>query len=237
AGGPDGGLLRPDDADQRLPVFPDETVADQTTAHLETGLVVRATGYGEPFAYRPEQRPAMAVDGDPRTAWVVGDRADPIGDRLEVSRIEGQLTLLQPQDTVANRMITAVRIAALDGSSAPVDVTLDPRSLAAPGQVVDGLPHSAVSITITAVGPRPGGTDTGPSAVGFAELGLGANREVVDVPTGVLDRTDPATPAAIVLTRERTDPLDRWRSDPEPLMVRRLALPRPLAATAAVTLR
>ena len=33
AGGPDGGLLRTDDADERLPVFPDETVADQTTAH------------------------------------------------------------------------------------------------------------------------------------------------------------------------------------------------------------
>ncbi len=108
--------------------------------------------------------------------------------------IDGQLTLLQPQDTVANRMITGVRIAALDGSSAPVDVALDERSLAAPGQVIDGLPTGAVSITITSVAPRPGGTDTGPSAVGFAELGLGANREVVDVPTGVLDRADPSTP-------------------------------------------
>ncbi len=139
AGGPDGGLLRADDADQRLPVFPDETAADQTTAHLETGLVVRATGYGEPFAYRPEQRPAMAVDGDPRTAWVVGDRANPIGERLEVSDIDGQLTLLQPQDTVADRMITAVRVAPLDGSSPAVDVTLDESSLTAPGQHVDGL--------------------------------------------------------------------------------------------------
>ena len=121
AGGPDGGLLRTDDADERLPVFPHQTVADQTRASLESGLVVRATGYGEPFAYRPEQRPAMAVDGDPATAWVVGDRADPVGERLEVSPIDGQLTLLQPHDTVANRMITGVRIAALDGSTAPVE--------------------------------------------------------------------------------------------------------------------
>ena len=118
-------------------VFPDQTAADQTTAHLESGLVVRATGYGEPFAYRPEQRPAMAVDGDPSTAWVVGDRADPVGERLEVSSIDGQLTLLQPQDTVADRMITAVRIAPLDGSSAPVDVALDESSLVAPGQLVE----------------------------------------------------------------------------------------------------
>ena len=62
----------------RLPTRPPRT--------LESGLVVRATGYGEPFAYRPEERPAMAVDGDPATAWVVGDRADPVGERLEVSR-------------------------------------------------------------------------------------------------------------------------------------------------------
>lgn len=237
AGGPDGGLLVQDDADQRLPVFPDETASDQTTAQLETGLVVRATGYGEPFAYRPEQRPAMAVDGDPDTAWVVGDRADPVGQRLEVSAIDGEMTLLQPQDTVANRMITSVRVAALDGSSAPVDVTLDESSLTDPGQHVDGLPHGAASITITGVGPRPGGTDSGPSAVGFAELGLGTNREVVDVPTGVLADQDAATPVAIVLTRERTDPLDRWRSDPEPAMVRRLDLPRDVTATADVTLR
>ena len=27
-------------------------------------------------------------------------------------------------------------------------------------------------------------------------------------------------PLAIVLTRLRTDPLDRWRSDPEPRMIR-----------------
>ncbi|MEZ5252179.1 MAG: hypothetical protein R2713_24105 [Ilumatobacteraceae bacterium] len=46
----------------------------QTVAVLDGGLVVRATGYGEPFAYRPEDRPAMAVDGDPDTAWRVADR-------------------------------------------------------------------------------------------------------------------------------------------------------------------
>ena len=57
------------------------------------------------------------------------------------------------------------------------------------------------------------------------------------MPTGVLDRADPSTPVAIVLTRERTDPLDRWRSDPEPSVVRRLALPRALPTDAAVTLR
>ncbi len=237
AGGTDGGLLRTDEADKRLPVFPGETAADETTATLATGLVVRASGYGEPFAYRPEQRPAMAVDGDPSTAWVVGDRADPVGEYLEVSHIDGRLTLLQPQDTVANRMITRIRVESLDHATPAVDVALDGSSLTGPGQVVAGLPTGAVRIMISAIAARPGGTDTGPSAVGFAELGLGTNQEVVNVPTGVLRRTSAATPTSIVLTRLRTDPLDRWRSDPEPTLVRGLSLPSAVTTSATVTLR
>ena len=42
----------------------------------------RRRRYGEPFAYRPEDRAVHAIDGDPTTAWVVGDRFDPIGERL-----------------------------------------------------------------------------------------------------------------------------------------------------------
>ena len=239
AGGPDGGLLRGDDADERLPVFdqPATDTAGRTTASLETGLVIRATGYGEPAAYRPEQRPAMAVDGNPETAWVVGDRSNPIGEALEVSAIGGTLTLLAPQHTTANRMVTGVRVEPVDGSSPAVDVDLDDRTLTAPGQTLTGLPKGAVTITITSVGPRPGGTDTGPSAVGFAELGLGTNREIVHVPTDVLGRAPQSTPLAIVLARERTDPSDRWRSDPEPALVRDLTLPAARSMDAQVTLR
>ena len=49
------------------------------------------------FAFLPEFRPAMAVDGDPGTAWLVGTRGDPVGERLEVSATDGELVLLQPQ--------------------------------------------------------------------------------------------------------------------------------------------
>ena len=53
---------------------------------------------------------------------------------------------------------------------------LDDASLPGTGQPID-VPAGATSvrITITGVAPRPGGTDPGPSAVGFAELGLGAH--------------------------------------------------------------
>ncbi len=220
-GGPATDVLQPDTADQRLPVFPDQTTKDQTTASVE-GLDVRATSYGEPFAYRPEDRPAMAVDGDPGTAWLVGDRADPVGQSLEVSGDVTSLRLLQSQQPGASRMISSVRLDFDGGASRIVD--LDDTSLVGDGQQIDVPPGSTfVKITITAVADRPGATDPGPSAVGFAELGLGGHPEVVAVPTDATD-VPPQTPLAIVLTRLRTDPLNRWRSDPEPTLIRSFKL-------------
>ena len=220
-GGPGTDVLQRDTADQRLPVFADDAVEHQTTATVE-GLQIRATSYGEPFAYRPEDRPAMAVDGDPSTAWVVGDRFNPVGQSIEVAGNLSTLALLQSQQVGASRMISTVR---LDFDNAPSqDVGLDDTSLTGGGQHIT-VPAGAtfVRITITGVVARPDATDPGPSAVGFAELGLGAHTEVVTLPT---DATNVAatTPLAIVLTRLRTDPLNRWRSDPEPKIVRDFTL-------------
>ena len=235
-GGPEPDALQIDEGDQRLPVFgPVADASAQTTAHLEGGLVVRASGYGEPFAYRPEDRPAMAVDGDPATAWVVADRADPVGQRISVSATDGTLTLLQPQDPVANRMITEVTIHPAAGSAFPV--ALGPASLTTPGQLVDLPGNGEVTIEITAVAARPGGTDTGPSAVGFAELGVGSHQEVVTMPAYPDGPLAAGVPLAVVLTRERVDPMDRWRSDPEAAIVRAVDLPRDGSFTTTVTLR
>ncbi len=233
-GGPAADVLQPDTADQRLPVFPDQTAKDQTTAAVE-GLDVRATSYGEPFAYRPEDRPAMAVDGDPNTAWLVGDRADPVGQSLEVTGDVSSLQLLQSQQAGASRMISSVRLS-FDGGAAQV-VDLDDTSLQGGGQRIDVPPGSrSVRITIDSVADRPGAADPGPSAVGFAELGLGAHREVVTVPSDVTD-VPAQTPLAIVLTRLRTDPLDRWRSDPEPNMIRAFTLGSVRGLVGTITLR
>ncbi len=222
-GGDGSDIQRIDEGDQRLPVFgPVPNADDQTIATLDTGLVVAASGYGEPFVYRPEQRPAMAVDGDPATAWVVGDRNDPIGHFLTVSSTNGTLHLLQPRTDVANRMISTIRITTgTDGE--PLDVVLGPESLVGNGQAVNVTAGVPVTITITGVAERVGGTDTGPSAVGFAELGLGVNTEVVRVPVTTVDVV-PDTPIAVVLTRLRIDPRNRWRSDPEQTMEREFTL-------------
>ncbi len=231
-GGDGSDVLVPDEGDQRLPVFgPTNDAADQTTAVLDGGLTVAATGYGEPFAYRPEDRPAMAVDGDPSTAWVVADRFEALGQSITVSTTDGSLTLLQPQDTNANRLIAAVDVH--DGGASR-RVRLDGHSLEAPGQRIEVAPGVPVTLTIAEVGDRAGGTDTGPSAVGFAELGVGTHPEVVRLPryTAAAD-----VPLDVTLTRLRTDPLNRWRSDPEPSMLREFDLADPRTFDGDVTVR
>ena len=232
-GAPGTDVLQRDTADQRLPVFADQSPIHQTTAAV-AGLDVRATSYGEPFAYRPEDRPAMAVDGDPSTAWLVADRFNPIGQHIDVSGDLSGLSLLQSQQSGASRMISAVR---LDFDNATSVVDLGDESLHGGGQAIDVPPGStSVRITILAVAPRPGATDPGASAVGFAELGLGSHPETVRLPDDVRG-VAPSTPIAIVLTRLRTDPLDRWRSDPEPRMIRRFDLGSGRRFTAQFVLR
>ena len=238
-GTPTSDVVHPDEADQRLPVFGlTPNPADQTIATLDDGLTVSASGYGEPFAYRPEQRPAMAVDGDPATAWVVGDRTNPIGEFITVSKASGQLSLLQADRTnatsIASRMITRVQLRSGDGHTA--EVALDASSLVGTGQRVRIPGSGSLTITILAVAPRPGGTDTGPSAVGFAELGIGRHVEVVRTPRLPADLTA-STPLDIVLTRLRVDPMNRWRSDPEPSLVRQFTTPGPRTFDATVTLQ
>ena len=232
-GGPGTDVLQRDTADQRLPVFVDQSPIHETTAAV-AGLDVRATSYGEPFAYRPEDRPAMAVDGDPSTAWLVADRFNPLGQSIDVSGDLSGLSLLQSQQSGASRMISAVR---LDFDNVTSVVDLGDESLHGGGQAIDVPPGStSVRVTIVAVAPRPGATDPGASAVGFAELGLGSHPETVRLPDDVR-AVAPSTSMAIVLTRLRTDPLDRWRSDPEPRMIRQFDLGAGRQFTAKFVLR
>lgn len=76
----------------------------------------------------------MAVDGDPDTAWVVGDGASPVGQSITIEGWgEDTFTLLQSQDPVAVRLISEVR---LEGDLGERTLPLDERSWTAPGQPV-----------------------------------------------------------------------------------------------------
>jgi arabinofuranan 3-O-arabinosyltransferase len=231
SGGVSADVLVPDQADQRLPVFEDQSSDRQSVAQLDEGVVVRASGYGEPFAYRPEHRPAMAVDGDASTAWLVADRNDPVGEFIEISGHGGTLQIVQPAPGAATRRITSITVSGAPGSpEAPVTVVLTDASLQPPGQTI-AVPEGTARLTIAGVTDQPG-TDTGPSAVGFAELGPIAT-EVVRVPRQRTDSGD--TPLSVVLTRWRVDPLNRWRSDPEPVLRRVVTIDQPGTFDARVT--
>ena len=233
-GGPARDGVTTDAGDQRLPVFSTDDPDHQTVARLDGGLVVQGSTYGEPFAFLPEARAAMAVDGDPSTAWRIGQRWDPIGESITVEgATTDELVLLQAQGDALRLMITSVDIA-VDGDVKHVE--LGPESLTSPGQAVTVKHGSDVTITITGLGLRPGAPETGELWVGFAELGPVA-QEWVHPPTTALEGAPPDSPMAIVFHREWVRPTDRWRSDPEPRLARAFTLAEPLEADLSVTLR
>jgi arabinofuranan 3-O-arabinosyltransferase len=214
----DPATLSDDAADHRLPVFPDQTTDSQTLAMQVGPVHAIASTYGAPDSYRPEDRAVHAIDGDLTTAWRVGDRSEVKGEHLRLDFAERPvqtITLVQPQDPALRRWITGVVIHTDDGD---VPVALDERSRTPDGQVIDlgGRRTSKLDIEITA-------TNTGEAlmypylnGVGFAEAkvdDLAPTEEVVTLPADAARSTNPRT--AIVLTRWRVDPTNRWRADPE----------------------
>ena len=244
SGGVGSDVLRFEGADQRLPVF--DTVDDATqTISVQSGPVTAAaSAYGEPFAYLPEHRPVMAIDGDPATSWTVADRAPAVGEFIVLDADAGidHVTLRQPDAGPDDRTITAIDLAVADRPVQRVD--LDQTSLDGAGQRIDIEPTDGpteVTITIVATSdPQPPVGDA-LRGVGFAEvdLGLGPTTEFIRPPIDALSvaAEAPDTPISLLFTRLRTDPTDRWRDDPEPAMQRRFELARSVAVDTEVTLR
>ena len=234
SGGQSNDGARPDDSAQRLPIFTSsaDTAATQTLATLDHGLTVQATAYGEPYAFLPEYRAAMAVDGDPSTAWQV--MWQPVGETLTIDGSNATtLHLLQPHSPDLTLMITSVDI---DVDGHRQHVALDATSLTGTGQSVTIPSGSEVRLTIASVGPRPGAPATGQTWVGLAEVGPVA-QEWVRPPTTALASAAADTPLALVFTREWVRSTNRWRSDPEPVLARVVSLSHPIDGTLTVSLR
>jgi arabinofuranan 3-O-arabinosyltransferase len=240
-GGPDDDVLEPTAADQRLEVFDVDDPATQTVAVQEGPVMARASSYGEPFAYRPEDRAVMAIDGDRDTAWSVGDHGDPTGERIRLEVTEpgsSTLTLHQIPPAPGGRVITSVRLTVDDERT--LDVELGPESFSAAGQVLQDSSFSAMNtleIEIAGVSVGDPAVAASRSGVGFTEIdsGRGPTTEVIRLPVDALAVPDDV-PLAIVLTRLRTDPTDPWRSDPEPELVRSFSLATPRRFATDVTL-
>ncbi|HEY6531846.1 MAG TPA: alpha-(1-_3)-arabinofuranosyltransferase family protein, partial [Acidimicrobiales bacterium] len=225
----DEDALRYDPSENRLEVFPDETTDSQTVA-VQRGGTVDATAYGNPVSFTPETRPYRAFDGDPTTWWSVGGLDDAVGERIVLTLDEptelDHLTLLQAP---GNRHIAEARVRVGDER---FDVDLGPESLGGEGQTVTFPPTTADRVEIEVLTTDPGGLASydNYSGVGFAEIGVpGVQvRESLRLPTDLLTAVgtdDLDHPLYIVVTRNRTDPTNPGRPDPEGSLHRELTLP------------
>jgi hypothetical protein len=223
--------LRTDYTDNRLPVFP-EAGSDTMSVALEQGPVeARATSYGNTITFTTEERPALALDGDPKTAWRTSAFADARGERIELDYSEpitaDRVTLTQPTTGARNRFITKVRLR-FDGGD-PISVDLGIPSRDVPGQVVTFPEHAFRNLSIEILADSAGFVPryAGQSSVGFAEIAVGAEPahqvESIRLPTDLLDAAGSRAidhPLAISLTRQRQDPTDTTRSDEEMSLAR-----------------
>ncbi len=226
--------LRTDLRDVRLDVFPDATDDSYTVATYQGVKSISATDYGNAISYTPEDRPAMAIDGDDHTAWRTGGFVDPRGEflRIEFENPQqlSQLRLLQPITGARNRFITKLEIRFSDGTK--VERSLDGTvSRERDGQLVTFDERSTTWLELEVVDTNvpPQFLNLGYSSVGFAEIAIPdvSATEAIRLPTDLLDAVgtdDLAHPLDIVMTRLRS-----WqrpaRDDEEPVMRRQFTLP------------
>ena len=226
------GVLRYESGDQRLPVFDTDDPDTQTVSIQDGPVTATASAYGEPFAYLPEHRPVMAIDGDPATSWT-RRRSRAGARRVHRARRERADRPRHPAPARHGR-----RAAAHHGTSRstvddrdPIAVALD-ESLARRRRPADrhrpdhGGQPDHVRITGTGTGIDVlADRCSGRRRSGFAtiDVGLEPTTELIRVPvdaTTAMTDADATTPLSMVFTRLRTDPTDRWRSDPEPALRR-----------------
>ena len=241
-GGPGTDVLLATAADQRLDPLGTDTEIDPQTIAVQRGPVTAvASDYGEPFAYRPEDRAVMAIDGDPATAWSVGGHGDPVGAVLRLSSDEpiSELVLHQVVPKQGGRQISSVDI---NTGESTQRVELTTSSLDASGQrvVLDSPPGPSIDIVIASVTDGDPARSTSRAGVGFTEIdtGLGATTEFIRPPVETLERlTSEHTSLDVVLTRERVEAASIWRSDPEPVLRRLLPLTANEQVDVEVTVR
>ena len=223
--------VRDDPSDARLDVFPDAPVEAFTTTVQRGVKAVRATTYGNPVTFTPEDRAALAIDGDPNTAWRVGAFSPVKGERwvldLEAPVTTDHIEVVQPLGD-DNRHITRLGIK-VDGERLDT-VKLRQRSLTQRGQRIDlGETRTFSRLELEVRGDNVGfrGRYDGFSGVGFAEVRVGDVRvdEIIQLPTDLLDERAAGHPLSVLLTRARSNPIEPTAGDEEPAMKRRLSLP------------
>ena len=209
--------------DQRLPLTsfgPAETIV------RPEAIEAVATGYGTELSYWPEYRPAMALDGDPNTAWLVGDERDPRGHVFTITSDTPLDSLVLERATERDRWVTVVEIRADDGiwTRHRLDDTTT---------IVLDRPATRLEIRLAEIAWNDDASASHGDAVGFREvLPIELRRPEV---VRVAPLADGLTVDAFVFTRLVADPVDHWRDDPEHRLVREFTVPGDLTVDVEVT--
>ncbi len=219
-------------ADQPLQALPDH-VGTQTVS-VSNGLKVDASGYGNPVTYTPGDQPYHAVDGRYDTAWRVGAFSDVRGEWLTITldkaAVINGIRVLQAAGPNQNRWITRLRI---HTGQATLVRELNNSSRTRPGQMLPLEPNATSEIRLEILA-----TDVGPQdyyggfhPVGFAEVvvpGVTIDQTIL-LPTDLADArpADFGANVAVILSRERVEPRDADRHDPELALDRTVTLPWP----------
>jgi arabinofuranan 3-O-arabinosyltransferase len=235
----DASVVLDDISDARLPVVDDEPANALTVTELRGAQRIWSSTYGGAFTLTPEERPNNAFDGDPRTAWradlPTAPSAPVIGIELGRDVSADAISLRDPLFRPGTQLVTRARVT-LDGTR-DIDVELPAeRGNEAIRVNLDGKPFHKLEITILAAANYNDG------AAGFAEIEIPGVKvdELTVLPTAVLDMlgSDAATaPLAFTLSRQRANPAEPVRADPELSMRRIIDLPTPLTLTVDGTAR
>jgi arabinofuranan 3-O-arabinosyltransferase len=219
--------------DQRLPLFPGAGDDTRTVVEHRGVRRVQASSYGNNISFTTEDRPALAFDGDPTTAWRTGAFGQVVGERLLVEALEPVTTdrvqLTQTLTGARNRWITAVEVH-LDGELVHVEELTD-QSRQQGGQEVVFGERTFTTLELVAAADNVDGREAdGLSSAGFAEVDVAGIRvdEVVRLPPTLLAEAGGAAATndlAVVLARGRSDPRELYRRDEEVAMTRSLELP------------
>lgn len=205
-----------------LEVFPDTSDATRTVAR-PTGATIEASRYGSPLTFDTHLRAAMAVDGDPATAWELGTITDPIGERITIRShspiTTDHIVVLQAQGGLRTRVLSEVALQ-LDGAKA-TRVRLDDTSLSPPGQRIEFAERTFTRLDLVLTGTKetPDIAARGGSPTGIAEITIPGLEfdDLVRLPTDLTDLLGPdSAPHRLVylLTRLRSDPARRGDEEP-----------------------
>lgn len=195
-------------ADRRRDGVADVTSVDPVRTGVRLGddptATVTAGAYGDPFTFHPEVRAAMALDGDPDTAWRVDD---PSG-RPSIT-VTGGVTRLAPVAVAEQGAVTALLVESMSrlGPFTTVLTADDDGSF----PLLD-LPEETTSVTVTLDTVAPG-----TRSAGLAELLADPLVEHLVVPPAPVG-------ASIVLERWRLGRDLPGRTDPEPVLRRIVTL-------------